>query len=195
MKEIKISIEDSIIDSVQQVIEPLGFDVEIVIKILLNRISRENNLSFLLANDGGRTIFKTNLREPEEGKKVHNETSKGETVRDMTKALAISIFRSKGVMLNRNTTYASKNRTAYNYWANPPYECLLSDWYLILNDWEKRELHLFKVPSDTISQEELVARADKYNQIDLQILYNDTNFRDTRSNFLFKQFHILSEKY
>jgi antitoxin component of RelBE/YafQ-DinJ toxin-antitoxin module len=195
MKEIKISIDDSVIDSVQRVIEPFGVDIEMVIKILLNRISKEKNLDFLLANVRMKEDTITFKEETVDVKKSISEPIEKNTVRDMRKALAISIFRGKSVTFNGNITFASKNRTANNYWANPSFEALEIEWFLILNDWINRVLYLFKVPSGAISQEELISRADNNNQIDLQILYNDTNFRDTRSNYIFKRFLIMSENY
>lgn len=195
MKEIKISIDDSLITSVLEVIEPLDFDIEMVIKILLKRISREKNLDFLLANGKTQEENKSDIEEPLVATNSPGVLIAESAVRDMRKALAISIFRSKGIVFNGNITFASKNRTAYNYWANPPFKVLELEWFLILNDWINRVIYLFKVPSGAISQDDLIARGDNNNQIDLQILYNDPNFRDTRSNYIFKEFLVMSENY
>ena len=195
MKEIKIGIDDSVIASVQEVIEPLDFDIEMVIKILLKRISREKNLDFLLANGKTQEEIKSVNEEPLVATKSISGSMERNTFRDMRKSLAISIFRSKGIVFSDNITYASKNRTAYNYWANPTFERLELDWFLILNDWINKVIYLFKIPSGAISQDDLIARGDNNNQIDLQILYNDPNFRDTRSNYIFKEFLVMSENY
>jgi len=195
MKEVKICIDDSVIDSVKSVIEPLGVDIEMAIKILLNRISREKTLDFLLTNVRTKEDDTPIRKETVGVTKSTSATIEKTAVRDMRKSLAISIFRGKGFVFNGNVTYASKNRTANNYWANPSFETLESEWFLILNDWINRVLYLFKIPSGAISQEELVSRADNYDQIDLQILYDDNNFRDTRSNYIFEQFLIMSENY
>jgi len=195
MKEIKIGIDDSVIASVQEVIEPLDFDIEMVIKILLKRISREKNLDFLLAHGKTQEEIKSVNEEPLVATKSISGSMERNTFRDMRKSLAISIFRSKGIVFSDNITYASKNRTAYNYWANPTFERLELDWFLILNDWINKVIYLFKIPSGAISQDDLIARGDNNNQIDLQILYNDPNFRDTRSNYIFKEFLVMSENY
>lgn len=195
MKEIKISIDDSVIASAQEVIEPLDFDIEMVIKILLKRISREKNINFLLVNGKTQEENKPDIEEPLIETKPTVESMGRNTIRDMRKSLAISIFRSKGIVFSDNITYASKNRSAYNYWANPTFDRLEIDWFLILNDWINRVIYLFKVPSGAISQGDLIARADNNNQIDLQILFNDPNFRDTRSNYIFKKFLVMSESY
>jgi len=94
-----------------------------------------------------------------------------------------------------NITYASKNRTVNHYWANPSFEVLEREWFLILNDWVNRVLYLFRIPAGAISQHDLVPRVDINHQIDLKILYNDSNFRDTRSNCMFRKFLIMSENY
>lgn len=112
MKEIKISIDDSLITSVLEVIEPLDFDIEMVIKILLKRISREKNLDFLLANGKTQEENKSDIEEPLVATNSPGVLIAESAVRDMRKALAISIFRSKGIVFNGNITFASKNRTA-----------------------------------------------------------------------------------
>jgi antitoxin component of RelBE/YafQ-DinJ toxin-antitoxin module len=195
MKEVRMSIKDSVIESVEQVIEPLGLDIEMVIKILLNRISREKSVAFLLASSSieeappliiGNTIGDSDTVET--GRRV-------DPVRDMRKSLAISLFRGKGITFNGNVTYASKNRASNHYWANPSFEVLEREWFLILNDWVNRVLYLFRIPAGAISQYELVPRADINHQIDLQISYNDSNFTDTRSNYMFRRFLFMSENY
>jgi len=195
MKELKISVDDSLISSVKEVVEPLDFDIEMVIKVLLKRISREQSLDFLLVNRKAEKEKQTMNKENLIDSRSNIELVNNHAVRDMRKALAISIFRNKGIIFNDNITYASKNRTAYNYWANPAFERLESDWFLILNDWANRVIYLFNIPSGTIKQSDLIARADNDKQIDLQILYNDPNFRDTRSNYIFKKFLVMSENY
>lgn len=195
MKEVKINVDESVITTVQEVIEPYGLEIEMVIKIMLNRISRESNLDFLLSNTKTKEDSKSLKDEPFFVTNSYGGQINNNAVRDMRKSLAISIFRSKGMPYSNNVTFASKNRSAHNYWANPSFEVLEQDWFLILNDWINRVLYLFKVPSKAISQNDLIARADNNNLIDLQILYNDSNFRDTRSNYLFKEFLIMIEHY
>ena len=194
MKELKINIDESVITSVEDVIHPLGIDVEMLIKIVLNRVSREQKINFLLpgeiSKDNG-SLSNNQLN----GLNTDDTIINRNDMHEMRKSIAISIFRSKGYLSNNNITYASKNRTAYNYWANPRFEMLEQEWFLILNDWINRVLYLFKIPSGSISVDDLIARADHNDQIDLQILYNDVNFRDTRSNIIFREYLATSEKY
>lgn len=195
MKDLKITVNDSIIDSVQEVIESSGMDIEMVIKMVLNRIVREQSISFLISNEISKQTINSINSESSVFTKSSNNLTNDNIVQDMRKSYAISLFRSKGIMFSDNITYASKNRTAHNYWANPNFDRLEREWFLILNDWINRVLYLFIIPSRSISKSDLVARSDQNNQIDLQILYNDASFRDTRSNFMFKKFLIMSEKY
>jgi antitoxin component of RelBE/YafQ-DinJ toxin-antitoxin module len=89
MKEVNVSIKDSIIESAEQVIEPLGLDIDMVIKILLNRISREKSVDFLLAipsiEEAPQLIIGDTIGNSDTFESVRREDS----VRDMRKSLAI----------------------------------------------------------------------------------------------------------
>ena len=113
----------------------------------------------------------------------------------MTKSRAIALFEQRGIKITKNVTYASKNRAAYNYWANPYFFALEREWFLILNDWIRKELHLFVVPADTLRKSQLIARADQPEMIDLQICYNDPKFIDNRSKISFARFLAKSIRY
>jgi antitoxin component of RelBE/YafQ-DinJ toxin-antitoxin module len=195
MKELRINIDESVISSVENVIIPLGIDVEMLIQIVLNRVSREQKIDFLLSTERTKDSSASYNNDHLPITNSSDTYIKKNDTREMRKSLAISMFRRKGHLSNNNITYASKNRTAYNYWANPRFEMLEEDWFLILNDWINRVLYLFKIPSGSISQDDLIARADHNDQIDLQISYNDVSFRDVRSNVFFKDYLIASEKY
>ena len=100
------------------------------------------------------------------------------------------LFRERGYLLSRNTTFASNNRTTSHYWANPSFDTLEDDWYLILHDRQNQELHLFKIKAGAIDASELVCRNDRKDRIDLQIYYNDPTYRDSRSKLSFSKFLI-----
>ena len=100
------------------------------------------------------------------------------------------MFRERGKYIDKNVTYSSKNRTTYNYWANPECSVLKEDWTFILNDWVNRKLYLFRIPEKTISAHEPISRNDKPNFIDIQILENNPSFVDRRSDFSFKRFLV-----
>lgn len=113
----------------------------------------------------------------------------------LTKSAAANLFKSKGYPTNQNVTFVSKNKAGNYYWANPLFEVLQQDWYLILNDWIRKELHRFKVPVQTLKADDLIGRADNQDKIDLQIAYNDTTFTDSRSKISFAQFLVTSIPY
>jgi hypothetical protein len=49
---------------------------------------------------------------------------------------------------------------------------------------------LFRIPAKTISAQDLVARNDKPNLIDIQILDDNPSFIDKRSDYSFKRFLV-----
>ena len=97
-------------------------------------------------------------------------------------------IKSKEFKITRNNTFASKNRASNFYWANPQFDVLEQDWYLILNDWYKKELHLFRTPAYALAANALASRSDNEDKIDLQIIYNDSTFTDSRSKISFANF-------
>ena len=106
------------------------------------------------------------------------------------KSRARQLFIENGFRIGPNLTYASKNKSAYNYWANPKFDLLQHDWYIILDDFPNRTLKLFVVPANSIHPSELKGRKQDYKQgiIDLQITYNDSTYTDSRSGYSFLKF-------
>ncbi|MBD5086236.1 MAG: GxxExxY protein [Clostridiales bacterium] len=112
------------------------------------------------------------------------------------KSTAISFLENLGYSLTYNlTTYASKNKSSNDYWANPNINLLLKDWYIILDDWNNRILYLLFIPHDSIALSQLATRRDNKNKIDLQIIYNDSSFKDKRSGLRFKPYLQKKFKY
>jgi hypothetical protein len=72
---------------------------------------------------------------------------------------------------------------------------LAQDWFLILNDWMNRELHLFCVPAGAIDRASLVCRNDQQERIDLQIRYGDPTYTENRSKLHFEQYHVMDLAY
>lgn len=181
-----IFIDEQLLQQAEQILETIGLDASTVAKMALKRVIRDGGISFLVSDPlkGSPDSSTTNVLFP-----THNEPGK------ITKNIAINLFKSKNFVTSRNTTFASKNKASNCYWANPLFESLKQDWYLILNDWQKNELHLFKIPVHALSENDLVCRADNEDKIDLQISYNDPSFTDTRSKISFAQFLISSISY
>ena len=185
MGKVIIEIQDEILHQATEIIEELGLDVESSIRVFLKRVVREHSLAFVLSNSTGNGI----PNQVVEGRVLKAESPKIDRG-EMRKSLAMKMFRERGKYIDRNITYSSKNRTTYNYWANPDFASLEEDWTLILNDWVNRKLYLFRIPAKTISAQDLVARNDKPNLIDIQILDDNPSFIDKRSDYSFKRFLV-----
>ena len=175
-------LDEKLILNANQILEEMGLDVVTAIRMTLKRIIKDENISFLLASQN--TISSND-------KNVSNAIIEQEQIK-MTKNKAISLFKKEGVTFNNNITFASKNKGAYNYWANPDFDVLDNQWNLILNDWLRKELYLFVIPVGTVTKDMLVCRNDMRNKIDLQIMYEDISFTDMRSKVSFANF--LSKK-
>jgi hypothetical protein len=98
---------------------------------------------------------------------------------------AMILCREKGFNLNGEVTFASKNKTSDAYWANPNIKFLTTDWWLLLNDCRRRDLHIFYIPAHSIENDQITTRADQPNKIDLQIKYENDLFEDSRSGIQF----------
>lgn len=119
-----------------------------------------------------------------------------ENVKSISKFNAIRLFKNGGLnILSKNCTFASKNSMSYLYWANPKIDLLENDWWLILNDNINGKLHLFMIPRNSLQVEMIKVRSDKPHLIDLQILFNDDRFTDTRSNIQFSKWHVKTLTY
>ena len=182
-----IYIEEQLLQEVEQILEKLGLDATTVAKMALKRVVRDGGISFLIAD-----LPKIEV-EPVSGPAIPIATT-AEQGR-ITKSTAVSLFKNKGFTPSHNLTFASKNRASNYYWGNPLFDVLKQDWYLILNDWIKRELYLFKIHNYALKETDLVSRSDNDKKIDLQIAYNDITFTDSRSKISFAQFLVTTISY
>lgn len=178
-----IQIEARLAKEAGEVLDEVGMDMETAVKMMLKRVVREKSVAFLTATfDTPASPFTTQpMVRLADGKIGKNQ--------------AVSLFSAQGVRFNRNITFASKNKSAHNYWANPYFSALEQDWYLILNDWINRELHLFFIPAKSIHPSSLVARFDQQDKVDLQICYDDPTFTDNRSKISFAKYLIKDLSY
>ena len=181
-----IYIDEQLLQEADRVLEEIGLDAGAVAKMALKRVVREGSISFLVADAPKIEVPSPTM--PTSGN-VNTEPGK------ITKSTAINLFKSHKVETNRNVTFASKNKAGNYYWANPMFDVLAQDWYLILNDWIKKELHMFKIPAQAIKASEMVCRADNEEKVDLQVTYNDATFTDSRSKISFLKFLVKSIQY
>ena len=178
-----LTIDRHLAKDTEVVLDELGIDLETVVKMTLKRIVREGSIAFLT----------TKFDEP--ASKFTHQPAVRMADGKIGKSQAIALFSAQGIRFNRNVTFASKNKTAFNYWANPFFTALEEDWYLILNDWINRELHLFFIPAKTICPSELVARFDQQEKVDLQICFNDPTYTDNRSKISFSRYLVKNISY
>ena len=183
-----IRIEGNLAKESEKVLTEVGIDLNTVVKMTLKRVVRDGNINFLMAP------LMQSVSEPAVKPQVSNLGDRGNG-HVIAKSQAVALFTARGVRFNRNVTFASKNKSAYNYWANPYFSALDQDWYLILNDWIKGELHLFMIPARTIDPNFMVSRMDIRDKIDLQIAYNDPTFTDNRSKHSFAKYLLMSIRY
>ncbi len=113
----------------------------------------------------------------------------------LSKGDIVSICRKNGINIIGNHTKSAKNHTQDKYWANPNIDYLRYEWFLTLDDYNNRILYCFKIPANSISENQIKVRHDKQNLIDLQIYYNDNNFIDSRSGISFAQWLVKSIEY
>lgn len=189
MKEIVLNVQENLLNNVTEILDDIGLDMNSAVKMFFKRIEKEKTIGFLLST----SLYQKN----EDTKNVQIDTQRINESNDvrMTKNLAIRLFRENGYTIGNNVTFASKNKMAYNYWANPDFSVLQAEWELILNDWNERTIYLFRVPANSITSNDLVCRNDKKSAIDLQIAYGDISFTDNRSKVSFKPYLIDSLKY
>ena len=168
----------------------------------------QNKLKEHISNYNGILEIK-NIATTERPKKIiavnslnnYSATSNVQTINNprinkMSKSEAISCFSSNGFSVCGNITFSSENDSyGRKFWANPKVDFLKHDWWLILNDIDKREIHLFFIPANSLSCRDIYRRNDKQDLIDLQIHYNDDSFEDSRSKVCFKKWFKKTLKY
>jgi hypothetical protein len=88
------------------------------------------------------------------------------------------------------TTDASKNTTANHYWANPKFDFLSNSWWLLLEDNNNNKLHVFNIPPNAISENQVQANKDNPKKIELNIKYEDESFEDICSGVNFAKWHV-----
>ena len=112
-------------------------------------------------------------------------------------SLKLIEFLKKNKIISQDAvcTVAKINKNQKNYWANPDTGYINLNWYLILNDSNKRELHLFYIPANSLSLSDVKTRKDKPQYIDLKIDYKNPNYKCKVCKVEFKQYFFKTIKY
>ena len=111
----------------------------------------------------------------------------------MPRDKAKQLCKTSGICLNKNLTISTTNSATKKYWANPQVDNLSQDWWLLLNDDNKKLLHVFFIPANSVSGNQFKFKNE--NLIDLQINYDDKSFEDSRSGVKFEKWLIKSISY
>lgn len=199
-KQIQLELDENLINDVTNVLDYVGLDIKTAIKMFLTRVTKERGVTFLFNQPKQDNQSYSNTKNYDDvpyDMSIGNIGSRNLASGNdkMTKSRAIRLFLNNGNKIARAVTFASKNRSAYNYWANPNLEILDEEWSLILNDNKKSILYLFSIPAGAIRKSQLTPRSDIPNLVDLQIMYNDNTFTDNRSGYSFAKFLIADINY
>lgn len=90
------------------------------------------------------------------------------------KAEAVQFAKSHGIEVGKEVSYAVRQESKAEFWINPRVDLLSQNWQIILNDNQKHQLIVLKVPAKSISMRRgstpgLIARADRPEVIALTI--------------------------
>ena len=137
------------------------------------------------------SMVDTSLNTNQEKTASSNINISGNTGRNIAKNLCIK----QGYNITKPFNLASLNQTSNFYWANPNPEYLRENWWLILNDNKKHELHIFYIPANSLTKgiygQEISGKIGiRDNELlDIQIEYGDTSFEIKNGNVKLKQFY------
>ena len=189
-KSFTFEIDDETLNEVEEILNSEYLNLQLAVNIFINKVINEQSAKWIFENNSKQKT--TNLTQMSCDELLEPSPSLfGE--QKMTKSLAKRLLSADGHTIYNTVTFATKNKSSYVYWANPPIEYLYKDWNLILNDPIGKKLHLFYIPKNSIDTEYIVTRADKTNLIDLQIMFDDPTWTDNRSRI--KKFYITTISY
>ena len=99
----------------------------------------------------------------------------------LSKSGALDLCNKNGIpIIDGQDTYASVSSDLKLFSANPNINRLKNDWVILLNDHSKKKLHVFRVPANEISENEVKRHADKQRHLmDLRISNMDDGLFET----------------
>lgn len=171
MAKLNILVDDNYYNDVRSILKVKNIDID---DYLCNIIDNEM-----------KNILKNNISK--------NELKENKAI--ISKSKAIGLVRNNGYKIGDVVTFASKNKGAAFYWANPNIDVLTVDYTLILNDQNNNLLHVFYIPKNSLNINDIKVRHDRQWQIDFQISFDVNTFRDTRSDVYLINYKIGEIKY
>ena len=198
MNQIVLDIDEEVLRQANGIFEDVGIDFSTATRMFLKKVIKERSISFLI--NAKPVDNSPSLDEPKSNIGAYsyaagNYPSLLREDNKITKSIAKRLICNNNYTLYPGVTFASKNTSSYNYWANPEFALLDNNWSLILNDWMNNTIYLFNIPAKSISKSELVPRRDRPWLIDLQIMYDDPTFTDNRSGYSFLKFKAAEINY
>lgn len=123
---------------------------------------------------------------------VINNVSNVTHANSLSKSDAIALCKQNGINIIGVITFSSENASSRKFWANPSKKYLLQNWWLLINDISRRQLHVFYIPGNSIQENQICLRSDKPDLIDLQIINVNSVFEDSRSKIKFDKWYLKS---
>ncbi|NLD36910.1 MAG: type I restriction enzyme HsdR N-terminal domain-containing protein [Desulfatiglans sp.] len=121
---------------------------------------------------------------------ITNNDITGTHAQSLSKSDAINLCKQNGINVNGFITFSSENASNLKFWANPSKKCLTQNWWLLLNDVSRRQLHVFYIPGNSIQENQIKTRGDLPDKIDLQIINKNSIFEDSRSKLNFNKWYF-----
>ena len=112
----------------------------------------------------------------------------------LEKSEAIKLCADNGINVSsKKSTFASLNSTGKTYWANPNKSLLTDVWWILLSDHKKKEIHIFNIPANSITESQMKFR--NTGLIDMDIKYDDMSFEDLKSKIKFSKWLMKTISY
>ncbi len=196
---ITLDVKDEVWEQSQDILNEEDLTLDLAFQLFLQKIVKRGSIKWMFDNVSNKEncINESKFFPMHAEKMILGRNSSMQQNQDnkMTKNKAIRLLQSEGYTIYSTSTFASKNSSANNFWANPNFDYLEDNWSLILNDWINHKLYLFNIPGGSIEEFELISRADKQGVIDLQIMFEDPTFTDNRSNYSFLKYKVAEMDY
>ena len=112
----------------------------------------------------------------------------------LTRAKAKEMCLKNNVMIGTNFSLSNATERGDTFANTIPIKKLSQDFWLLLNDQYNNELHIFKVPANSIPINEMYQLSDKPS-IFIKIYCNDENFQDDLSVIRFDSWLVKTIKY
>ena len=169
---------------------PLEKSIKILCRECHIKYDKENKTEF-------KDVINIDNTEEEEATDIAFEEAVLAAIATRAKKDIISIVdkKIKNFFTNDTCFFANVNKNNIVWWVEPNRKKFLGSW-MLLNNADKKEVHIFRISDDTFF-EKLQIRKDKKNLYRLEIFIDKApdNFKEKYSEFDFKRFYVQTIKY